>query len=259
MKFIFGLRLVILTEVFVQRPATLLEAKRIAEKLELAQSMVKMHQKSGKERTMKAAQHSGTQERRSSRLRQSYQDKAQWKTCADRIERHKTDFHTVGCISAQRGAQEVSYLEVHGLAAMWRSMLKDLPLGDRARFVRRQGFVMTVDLEALTHEKERRLFVDTIGIEMSMHPPSGRPWATRVYLHSGLLRRDRERRARDCVKKQQYVTGLLETLVSPTSGGTESCTKVTTSALQGWQSIGLKMQPLTRKKAMQCLRSRERN
>ena len=36
------------------------------------------------------------------------------------------------------------------------------------------------------------------------------------------------------------MTGLLETLVSPTSGGTESCRGVTTSALQGWQSIGLK-------------------
>ena len=36
------------------------------------------------------------------------------------------------------------------------------------------------------------------------------------------------------------VTQLLETLVSPSSGGTESCKGVTTSALQGWQSIGLK-------------------
>ena len=36
------------------------------------------------------------------------------------------------------------------------------------------------------------------------------------------------------------MTGLLEALVSPTSGGTESCKGVTTSALQDWQSIGLK-------------------
>ena len=42
-KFIFGLCLVILTEVFVQRLATLREAKRIAEKLELTQMMVKRH------------------------------------------------------------------------------------------------------------------------------------------------------------------------------------------------------------------------
>ena len=40
--------------------------------------------------------------------------------------------------------------EVHRPAAVWRSMLKDLPLRDRARHVRRQGSVMTVDLEALT-------------------------------------------------------------------------------------------------------------
>ena len=36
------------------------------------------------------------------------------------------------------------------------------------------------------------------------------------------------------------MTSLLETLVSPTSGGTESRTGVTTSRLQDWQSIGLK-------------------
>ena len=36
------------------------------------------------------------------------------------------------------------------------------------------------------------------------------------------------------------MTSLLETLVSPTSGGTDSCKGVTTSALRGWQSIGLK-------------------
>ena len=62
-KFIFGLYPAILTEVFVQRPTTLLEAKRIAEELELTQSMVKMHQKLVKEKMIKAAQHRGTQER----------------------------------------------------------------------------------------------------------------------------------------------------------------------------------------------------
>ena len=36
------------------------------------------------------------------------------------------------------------------------------------------------------------------------------------------------------------MTSLLETQVSPLSGGTESCKGVTTSVLQDWQSIGLK-------------------
>ena len=103
-KFIFGLCPVILTKVFVQRPATLLEAKRIAEELELTLSMVKRHQKSIKEKTAKVAQHSGTQERRSNRQYQSIQYKVQKKTCKDRYQRQKTDFQTVGCISAQRGA-----------------------------------------------------------------------------------------------------------------------------------------------------------
>ena len=52
--------------------------------------------------------------------------------------------------------------------------------------------------------------------------------------------RDRERRTREHVRERQIVTQLLETPVSPSSGGTESCKGVTTSALQGWQSIGLK-------------------
>ena len=81
---------------------------------------------------------------------------------------------------------------------------------------------------------------DTTVAEMSMHSPSGRPRAARVYLRNRLLWRDRERRARDCVRERRYVTQLLETLVSPTSGGTESWEGVTTSRLWDWQSIRLK-------------------
>ena len=81
---------------------------------------------------------------------------------------------------------------------------------------------------------------DTTVAGMSMHPPSGRPRATRVYLHNRLLQRDRERKTRERVRERQYVTSLLETLVSPTSGSTESCTGVTPSRLQDWQSVGLK-------------------
>ena len=69
-KFIFGLHPTILRDVFVQHPATLLEAKRVAEELELTQSMVEKHQKSLKQKTTKAAQHRGTQERRSGKLHQ---------------------------------------------------------------------------------------------------------------------------------------------------------------------------------------------
>ena len=65
-KFIFGLCPSILTQVFVQHPATLLEAKGIAEDLELTQSMVKAHQTEKK--TIKAEWHRGTQERRYGRL-----------------------------------------------------------------------------------------------------------------------------------------------------------------------------------------------
>ena len=60
----------LLTQVFAQHPATLLEAKVFAETLKLTQSMVKMHQ--SKKKTIKVAQHRGTQERRSGRLHQSF-------------------------------------------------------------------------------------------------------------------------------------------------------------------------------------------
>ena len=128
----------------------------------------------------------------------------------------------------------------HGPAAVWRSVLRDLPQGDRAGHVRRQGSVVTIDLEALARKRRIRLSADTTVAAMSMHPPSGRPRATRVYLRNRLLRRERERRARDRVRERRYVTSLLETLVSPTSGGTESCERVATSRLRDWQSFRLK-------------------
>ena len=195
-KFIFGLCRAILTEVFAQRPATLMETKRIAEELELTQSMAKMQQTFVKEKTTKVAQHRGTQKRRSKRLHQPFQLKTQrMKTCSfrDRHNRQKTDSYTFGCISAQKVAKEVSYPEIYGLAAVSSSMLKDLPLRDRTGHVRRQASVTIVDMEALTRVKEKKTSAKATAAGMSMHPPSGRPKATRLYLRNRLLQRDRER------------------------------------------------------------------
>ena len=127
-----------------------------------------------KKKTNKAAQHRGTQERRSDRQFQSVQ-RGQRKTCNVRYQRQRSDSHARGCIFAHSGAQEVSCPEVHGLAAVWRSMLRDLPQGHRAGYVRRQGSVMTVDMEALMRVKERKTSADATAVRMSMHPPSGRP------------------------------------------------------------------------------------
>ena len=114
--------------------------------------MVKTHH--NEKKTIKAAQHKGTQERRSGRLFQSVQSRVQTrtqkKTCRVRDRYQKTDSFSRGCISTQRGAREVSCLESHGPAAVWRSMLRDLPQGDRVGQVRRQGSVVTIDMEALT-------------------------------------------------------------------------------------------------------------
>ena len=199
-KFIFGLRPALLTQVFAQRPATLLEAKMLAETLELTQSMVVAHQTEKK--TIKAVQHRGTQERRSGKLYQSDQMRTQKKACSTRDQRQRSDSHAEGCIYAHRGAREASCPERHGPAAVWRSMLRDLPQRDRAGYVRRQGSVMTVNLEALTRAKERKTSADATVAGMSMHPPSVRPWATRVYLCNRLLRRDKERKTRDCVRER---------------------------------------------------------
>ena len=46
------------------------------------------------------------------------------------------------------------------------------------------------------------------------------------------------------------MTRLLETLVSPMRGGTESCEGVTTDDLQGWQSIGLSEANIGRSKSI---------
>ena len=232
-KFIFGLHPSILTHVFMQHPATLLEAKGIAEELELTQMMVKSHPVEKK--TIKTAQNGDTQERRSGKLFQSVQGKVQRRTqkkaYSYRDRGQNTDSFGKSCKSAHSGAKEISCPERYGPAAVWRSLLKDLPQGDRAGHVRRQGSVVMIDLEALTRERRNRLSADTTVATMSMHTPSGRPRATRVYIRNRLLRRDRERQTRDRVRERRYVTNLLETLVSPMGGGTESCGGVTTSRL----------------------------
>ena len=99
------------------------------------------------------------------------------KSCRNRGQRQTTDLFYGSYISTHRGAREVSCPEIHGPAAMWRSMLRDLPQGDRAGYVRRQGSVVIVDLESLMHRKERIMSADTTVASMSMHPRSGGPKA----------------------------------------------------------------------------------
>ena len=132
--FIFGLRPEIMRGVYIQQPESLPVAKNMAEKLELthlATSERREHTNGKKTSKQRKAQHRGTQERRS---RGQYQ----MKTCSIRGQRQTTDsFRERGCVSAQKGAREVSCPDSHGPAAVWRSMLRDLPQGDRAGHVRR--------------------------------------------------------------------------------------------------------------------------
>ena len=235
-QFIFGLRPEISRLVYLQQPASLLAAKEMAERLELTHQATEMHQRHIlKKKTNKTIRHRGTQEwRKGRRLRD------QKKAFSSVRQRKRTVLQQNGCKSARTGAFiEVSCPERHGPAAVWRSLIKDLPQGDRTGYQRRTGSVVTVNLVALTRAKEQKSADSTVA-RMSMHPPSDRAKAPRVYLRNRLLRRDRERQARERVRERQYVAQLIETLVSPLCGGTKSCEGATTSTSQGWQSTGLK-------------------
>ena len=233
--FIFGLRPEIMRLVYAAQPATILAAKTMAEKLELTQLATTEPNPRTKKIKLSKAQQRGTQERRSGRRAQQ---KTRSTVQLQKKRRTTAPAQSRGCTFAHAGAVEASCPDGHGPAAVWRSFAKDLPLGDRTGYVRRQGSVVMIDLEALTRGKDQTS-ADVTEAKMSMHLPSVGPKAPRVYLRNRLLRRDRERRTRDSVRERQLVTRLLETLVSPMSGGTESCEGVTTDDLQGWQSTGL--------------------
>ena len=230
--FIFGLRPEIMRLVYVAQPASILAAKTMAEKLELTQITTAEPNPRTKKIKLSKAQHRGTQERRSGGRNQQ---KTQNTVRLQKKRRTTETAQKIGCKTAHAGAVEASCPGNYGPAAVWRSYAKDLPLGDRTGYMRRKGSVVEVDLVALTQKKDKPSADVTVA---TMHSPSVGPKAPRVYLHNRLLRRDRERRTRESVRERQLVTRLLETLVSPMSGGTESCEGVTTDDLQGWQSIG---------------------
>ena len=238
--FIFGLRPEIMRGVYIQQPESLLAAKNMAEKLELTHHLTVGHPMHTKKQKTSKAQHRGTQERRSGgrhqlRTRSTVQKKMKI-----------TPAQKIGCKTAQSGAIEASCPDGYGPAAVWRSFAKDLPQRDRTGYMRRQGSVVEVDLVALTQRKDKTFADVTVARQ-----PSAGPKAPRTYLRNRLLRRDRERKVRESVRERQLVTRLLETLVSPESGGTESCQGVTTDDLQGWRSSGSMEANISRKSAQE--------
>ena len=181
--FIFGLCPEIMRGVYIQQPESLPAAKNMAGKLELTHLATSDRREHTNRKKTSKAQRKGTQEWWSGKRNQQ-------KTCKISTQRQKkktVHSHIAGCKSAQSGAREASCLDGHGPAAMWRSILKDLPLGDRAGRLRRQGSVVMVSLEALTRGCRNTVPAGTTEVGMSMHPPSGRAKAPRVYLHNRLL------------------------------------------------------------------------
>ena len=81
-----------------------------------------------------------------------------------------------GCKFAQIGAREASCPDGHGPVAVWRAFVKDLPQGDRTGYMRKQGSVVTIDLEALMQVKEQTP-AGVTEAKMSMHQPSAGPKA----------------------------------------------------------------------------------
>ena len=167
--FIFGLRPEISRLVYIQQPASILAARNVAEKLELTHQATELHQRHMKEKKTSKAQQKGTQKRRSGN-----RDQLKTYVNAQRQKKKSTHSHRIGSVSAHTGAFEASCPDGHGPAVVWRPLLKDLPLGDRARQLRRQGSVMIASLEALTHGSRTSLPAGTTEDGMSMHPPSGR-------------------------------------------------------------------------------------
>ena len=230
--FIFGLRPEIMRLVYVAQPATILVAKTMAERLELTHMATSEPNPRTKKSKLSKAQHRGTQKRRSGGRHQKKACKTvQWQ----KKNRTTEPAQRNGCIYAHSGAVETSCPDGYGPAAVWRSYAKDLPLRDRAGYMRRKGSIVEIDLVALTRREEKTSADVTVA---TMQASSVGPKAPRTYLHNRLLRRDRERKVRESVRERRYVTRLLETMVSPESGGTESCQGVTTDDLQGWRSIG---------------------
>ena len=168
--FIFGLRPEIMRLVYVAQPATILAAKTMAEKLELTQlATSEPNPRTGKVKSSKA-QHSGTQERRSSgryqmKTRSTVQLQKKIKT---------TSAQRNGCRFAHSGAVEASCPDGYGPAAVWRSYAKDLPCGDRAGYWRKKGSIVEIDLEALAQRKEEPSADVTVA---TMQAPSAGPKA----------------------------------------------------------------------------------
>ena len=158
----------------------------MAERLELTHQATASHQRHTKvKKTTKMAQHSDTQEWRYVRRHRD-----QKKTYGSIRQKRRSVPQYSGCKSAQKGAVEASCPARYGPAAVWRSFIKDLPQRDRTGYVRRQGSVVMIDLEALTQAKEQTP-AGVTEAKMSMHLPSAGRKAPRVYLRNRLLRRDR--------------------------------------------------------------------
>ena len=119
-----------------------------------------------------------------------------------------------------------------GLLSRWRAVCKTLSDVDRTRIVRRDGPVLSINVEALVQceEKIRRRRSQGTPTELgAQSKTTSSPCASRQ--SNRALRRMKEQQARERTREKRLVTSLMERQLNPKDGNASRMT-VTFSALQ---------------------------
>ena len=125
-----------------------------------------------------------------------------------------------------------------GLLSRWRAVCKTLSDSDRTGILRRDGPVISFDMEALVRCEERIRRRKSQGTSTELGAQSKTASSTCASRQSNrALRRKKEQVAREHTKEQQLVTRLLEGQLNPQDGNARGQT-VTFSSLHSWRHGG---------------------
>lgn len=112
------------------------------------------------------------------------------------------------------------------------------PRIDRARTMRRDGSVLTVDMEALRHVLEEKNADQQQRVEKAAVDcdRDGSAQTSRPNRHKNRLeRREKERTCRECLRDKLIVTQVLTKPLNSIKDGSGSIILATTGRLRGWQ------------------------
>ena len=120
----------------------------------------------------------------------------------------------------------------------WRAVCKTLSDSDRTGILRRDGPVISFDMEALVRCEERIQRRKSHGTSTELDAQRNAASSPRASRQSNrTLRRKKEQIARERTKEQQLVTRLLEGQLNPQDGNARGQT-VTFSSLHSWRQGG---------------------